>query len=400
MHKKNKDSKPKSNENEAMLIEEFYLSEKRKKTSDVQSAPYPNRNVRTLRSGKETATVPIKKKLKSSTDKVDPVLINNEDTTMVDVATSVEQNNDANRIVIPKSTTVKVASMPNHPLVPVENSKNVVSLTENTSKIDIIVDRIMNDAVHLVSLNDLASLSPVARSKLKMKMTKPQVNKTARVPTNKDNKQEVPTVLLSEEESKLPKGKSAPRAYAEINGVEREVILDGGCTSFIISLNFAKELGISEAEPCDTAVMFGDGKMYHPIGLIKDLRIRLGKSNNLVSINALCYDVGNQYDFIIGREGLHVLGVGTDWSTHYWYMRSDNGVMPLDIHYTKGRIREESDSELETYGDDNDHDKDEDYYIDQDDVEEGYLIMEVTHDNNQYFQEPKEPEKSTSRLVD
>lgn len=388
MHKKNNynnNQTNKSKHDEAMLIEELYLSEKRKQMdSETINDHQTKRNVRVTRSGKEVPT----SRLRRNTPKVASLVskVSEVDTVMVDPLPNVTTN--PNKNILPITTSVKGHSKlnaPKHPFLPLNNG-DASQPKGNNVKIDQIVDRILNEPVHQVSLNDLASLSPVARSKLKSLMTKPQVNKSSRITEDQGNK--VTTVLLSEE-STVPKGKSAPRSHAEINGVQREVILDGGCTSFIISLKFAKELGIQEAEPCDTAVMFGDGKLYHPIGLIRDIRIKLGNTDKVVSVNALCYDVGDQYEFIIGREGLHALGVGTDWSTHYWYVRSEEGIIPLDIHYTKGRMREDSDSEQDEYHSDNQHNNDTDYYIDQDDEEEGYLVMEVSDDHNNFFEEKR-----------
>lgn len=315
-NKRNKTEKSKITQGEAMIIEEVYLSEKRKKTeTETPSLPYPKRNARILRLGKETPSIPVKKIAKEPA-----TAINFKQNTDVQMA----EARPSEKIHTPVKTVNTVMKSPRHPLVPNENVKETYP-DDNKDKINVIVDRIINETVHQVSLNDLASLSPVARLKLKSLMTKPQANRVNRMLADVNNEKKIGTVLLSEE-SNLPKGKSAPRTFAEINGEKCEVILDGGCTSFIISLNMAKKLGIREAEPSDTAVMFGDGKLYQPIGLIKNLHIKLGNTDKIVSVNALCYDVGNQYDFIIGREGLHALGVGTDWATHFWYTRSDYGL--------------------------------------------------------------------------
>lgn len=258
-HKRNKTIGNKSNPqpgNEAMLIEELYLSEKRKldETIDLGDAAHTNkRNARVTRSGKAADSTPKRK----TNNTVAVINAADEDQEMTNT-TPLANNEHKQRISI---------RAPKHPLLP---------LTENQGEVDDkaesgVINRIFNESVHQVSLRDLATLSPVARSKLKGLMTEPQLKKTDKVNSVK-KAPEANTVLLSEE-TRVPKGKSAPRAFAEINGVKQEVILDGGCTSSIISLNLAKQLGIRHAEPCDTSVMFGDGKLYQPIGLIKDLQL-------------------------------------------------------------------------------------------------------------------------------
>ncbi|KAI8350646.1 hypothetical protein BD560DRAFT_438993 [Blakeslea trispora] len=262
---------------EVILIEEMYLSEKRKaeSTIDQGSDARPNkRNIRETRSGKEVPTIGLKRK---PTDKMN--------------------------IDLP---------MPHTPYL--ANRKKM----SGVSKFHLLIYQNVEEIVERII-------------KIKCIITKPQTNKAGKTISNKTG------VALISEETSAPKGKSAPRTSGEINGVKCDVILDGGCTSFIISLNLSQQLGICDAEPCDTAVMFGS-------------------SEKVVSINALSYDVGDQYGFIIGREGM----------------------LPLDIYYTKQRMRNVSDNEEEFDDHENDHLDDGDLFIDQDDVEEGYLITEVT----------------------
>jgi hypothetical protein len=48
-----------------------------------------------------------------------------------------------------------------------------------------------------------------------------------------------------------------------------------------------------------------------------------------MNADAYCLDVNSQYDFIIVREGMHLLNIGVDWSTHFWYISTNVGVLPL-----------------------------------------------------------------------
>lgn len=372
LHKKNQVNAPtKKPISETMLMEEVFISEKRKIGDDTVNIDSQEnsakRNVRVTRSGKEVNSTPLKIAPKQ-TIKLDQT----KDVVMQEVTPKQLENSRANNI-----SNIKEVQLPKHPLLPLRVPNKVVNNETTKSNIDSIVDKIMKEKVHQFSLSELAELSPAARARLKSLITKPQVNKSAKSkPTG-----HAETVFLTEV-SGLPKGKSAPRTYGFINGVRQEVIIDGGSTSFIISLNFAKQLGIREAAPADTSLMFGDGKTHYPIGLIQGLQVKVGASRT-VSIDALCYDVGDKYNFIIGREGMHFLRLGTDWDTHFWYVKTDNGVVPLDIFYTKnGTVRDESDDESDNVILDDTHDVDGDYYIDQDDDEEAFIIMESYDDDD------------------
>ncbi|KAI8640028.1 hypothetical protein BD408DRAFT_434674 [Parasitella parasitica] len=151
--------------------------------------------------------------------------------------------------------------------------------------------------------------------------------------------------------------------------------------------------------------MFGDGKSQEVIGIARNLQLRVGESN-LVSISAFCFiDVGDKYDFIIGREGLHTLNIGTDWSSHYWHIKTKEAVIPLDVHYVKNHNREGNeteedrpqDADISEYSDEEDH-------IDQEDSEEGYLIVEASDNEKEpsksYFSPVEDPEKRLGRLIE
>jgi hypothetical protein len=286
-------------------------------------------------------------------------------------------------IDISKRSTIvgakKIANKPKHPQLPIKRSEPSL---EKNKKIEAIVESIINEPVHRISLNQLTEISPVARSRIKSKITKPHAI------ISKDNEQ---TVLIGESRINLPKGKSAPRTFGKVNGITSEIILDGGCTSFIISLDFAKQLGLKELAYADTPVMFGDGNFYKPIGLAKNLRIKVGDSET-ISVDALCFDVQKRYDVIVGREGLHALRIGTDWATHFWYINSDNGVLPFDVHYTKDNKRIEIDS------DESEYNIDDDDFIDDEDSEEGFLIMEAS-DSEDENDEHNDPEKRLGEMI-
>lgn len=361
------------------MEEELYVAEKRKllDVSNVTFEPYASdkskrRNIsKVTRSGMQyNKPVIINKDAK-------PHGSNNSIQDVVMTTVNIDKEKDETQT---KDNNKKLSKSPKHPQLPVKYSE---AHPEKTKKIDSIVESIINKPTHRISLNQLAELSPVARSKIKGKITKPHTN-VVNVPEH--------TVLLGENNKGLPKGKGAPRTYGIVNGETCEIILDGGCTSFIISLDFARKIGLKKLEFADTPVMFGDGNFYKPIGLAKNLRIKIGGSKT-VSVNALCFDVNKQYDVIVGREVLHALRIGTNWETHFWYINSDNGVIPFDVQNSKDIKRREIDSD-ESEEEINDED-----YMDNEDSEEGFLIMEASDSEDEDIADNNDPEYRLGELI-
>ncbi|OBZ81454.1 Transposon Ty3-I Gag-Pol polyprotein, partial [Choanephora cucurbitarum] len=299
LYKKNKPGSSNNAQSESMLIEEVYLCEKRKMSEADLDDYEQSKNVRLSRSGKTVNTPGLKRNI---SQKSDPNLRR---LTSLESQTSLPSENLNNPILsLPRST----------------NKSQPIK-----AKITQIVDKLVSDSVHTLSLDEIAELSPVVRSQ-----STPHTS----------------IALLGETVSTVPKGKSTPRANGWVNGEPCEVILDGGCTSFIISLSFARSLVIREMEPVNTSVMFGDDK----------------------------------YRFIVGREGLHILKIGTDRATHFWYIKRDDGTIPLDTYYTSVITRESDETDEEI--DHGEFPNEEEDYMDQDDVEEGYLIIEASDDED------------------
>ncbi|KAI7892338.1 uncharacterized protein EV154DRAFT_399167, partial [Mucor mucedo] len=130
----------------------------------------------------------------------------------------------------------------------------------------------------------------------------------------------------------------APRAEAVVSGVYTEVIFDTGCTSNIVSLDLIRKLKITCLEDAgEIAIVFADGQARRPVGFIRDLIVSIG---NFIKepIDAYVYDTNQQYDFILGRLGMHKLKIGIDWSAHFWYSNTENrGVVPIKVYYHKKR---------------------------------------------------------------
>ncbi|CEP16763.1 hypothetical protein [Parasitella parasitica] len=149
--------------------------------------------------------------------------------------------------------------------------------------------------------------------------------------------------------------------------------------------------------------MFGDGKIHKKaVGIAKNIVIQVAPSKR-ISIDALCYDVGDRYDLIIERECLHALQIGTDWSKHFWYIAMERGVVLLNVHYTKDHQRlhvdtdDDGDQEVES---DVSYESEEEQYIDQDDCEEGYLLMEASDEEDDTYGPESPQEDRLSKFID
>ncbi|CEP16786.1 hypothetical protein [Parasitella parasitica] len=289
--------------------------------------------------------------------------------------------------------------IPAHPLLPMEQPGDRACKALN--EVERIVNRIVNEAVIPMSYSDVAAISPAARSKIKQTLTKPQMTQKAK---EKQSLNDQAQVLIGEPNLNVPKGKSAPRTYGSVNGRECELLLDGGCTSYIVSLDFLRSLGVTQLEQTNASVMLGDGKTRDCICVARDLRLRVGNSA-LISVNALCFDVedNHQVSSILALSKYY--NIGTDWATHYWYIKTKEAVLPLDVHYVKNHTRESpfSDDEQPVDEDISVYSEEEEL-MNQDSSEEGYLIMEASDEEDENIKPTygpiEDPEKRLGRLIE
>ncbi|KAI8138034.1 hypothetical protein BJV82DRAFT_583251 [Fennellomyces sp. T-0311] len=198
---------------------------------------------------------------------------------------------------------------------------------------------VVNRPVFQVSIAQMADLSPRFRTQVKAVLTKPH---------KKPIKVDTATLMMFSMDhvsnyTSEPPNRSirrtithAPATQGTINGQDVEMILDGGATACIISLNLVMRLGIEELKAADKTLMLGDGQVVQPISIATDLEVMLGGVSSCM-LDALCLDISS-YDFLVGRHALHELKVGTDWYTHQWWVRNDQGsVHPLPTEYDKER---------------------------------------------------------------
>ncbi|KAI8374958.1 hypothetical protein EDC96DRAFT_605444 [Choanephora cucurbitarum] len=243
-----------------------------------------------------------------------------------------------------------IQSFPQNSVTNIEYNKN----KRDKSDLSELIQTLVHQPNYLLSLSQIASFSAAARTLIKSAVTKPQENPRSKLnkaihPANllleddnfghddhepdNDYSQEEYVVDNSNKQLNLPPGNGAPKTIGTVNGVACEMILDSGCTPFIISKRLALEIGTNEVTPTDTELLLGNGKLTRPLGVIENLKINVG---DIVSatITAICLDVDDRYDFIIGRIGLHLLGVSTDWTDHSWHFNLPDGSMvPAQVYY-------------------------------------------------------------------
>ncbi|CEP14621.1 hypothetical protein [Parasitella parasitica] len=228
------------------------------------------------------------------------------------------------------------------------------------------IESLLNDKVFLLSLSDIAAMSPKARAILKKNLTKSHSKK-------KENKVEANLI----DESKSVKGTSAPRISGAINSLPCEIILDGGCTPCIISFELIKKLGLQDKlEMVDRKLIIGDGSSIPVKGTIKNLNINIGNAA-IIYQDALCLDVGDKYTFIAGRKLMHELKITTDWESHTWSIKLSHQTVKLDVYYEKRTTSEPPSvptilTTLEAVEDTSDSSDSSD---DSSDDEEGFLLL-------------------------
>ncbi|OBZ81106.1 hypothetical protein A0J61_10845, partial [Choanephora cucurbitarum] len=292
--------------NEFMLIEEMLVSEKRKMVdNDTQAVENKRlRDSRVNRSGNNYDTTPKRRMTNTVPEPLD-------DQTQKSVPITQNTPKTANEIANKQT----------------KKGRNVGTEQE----VEKIVDHILDETSHKLSLRQIGILSAPARSRIKTRLTKSH----AKIPLMATTNHNLLTEVYAQDENdrtNMPKCLGAPRTVGTINGQPCEIILDGGSTGCIVSKKLAIKIGLTEAEPTNIKLMFGDGSFVAPIGVINGLQVAIVEVDYR-NVSALCLDVGDRYESLIGRQGLYDMKIGTDWAQHYWYISTSSGELPIEVHY-------------------------------------------------------------------
>jgi len=227
--------------------------------------------------------------------------------------------------VLRSGTTLPVTTKTSSPTLPLPVTPLAYTTVDSPQRLTHVdIESLLNDKVFLLSLSDIATMSPAARAILKRGLTKSHSHKKK---TNLEAK------LI--DEAKSVKGTSAPRVSGAVNSLACEIILDGGCTPCIISFELVKKLYLQDKlEPVDRKLIIGDGSSVPVKGVVKNLSINIGNAAITYS-DALCLDVGDRYTFIAGRNLMHELKISTNWENHTWSIKLPHQTVKLDVYYEK-----------------------------------------------------------------
>lgn len=132
------------------------------------------------------------------------------------------------------------------------------------------------------------------------------------------------------QEPTLPTGSGAPRLTTYVDGDEAVTILDGGCHDNLISLAFAQDLGLDEAEEDHSSYKLADGSRAPSLGIIRSIPVEI--AGRECTIDATVFD-HNDYDLLIGWRTMSRLGISTDWQTHEWRMADGDESVVLPVSY-------------------------------------------------------------------
>ncbi|KAG2216375.1 hypothetical protein INT45_007378 [Circinella minor] len=271
-----------------------------------------------------------------------------------------KQSSDNSNLAPPAKQRIKVSEVNANAKQP-EKSKQITQLTEKSLQAKEIIEQ----QVFQVSLAQLADLSPQFRTQVKNSLTKHH---------HKSHVQQQDMHLLNEDQEdsvqseSIPEEDSAPHVWEKVNGVPLRIILDGGCTSVIVSLNLLKKLGIEEIDSINRPLQLGDGHFASPVGKVPSLSISIGESNAR-NFSTLYLDVLS-YDLLLGRHSLYKLQVVTDWKYHKWSIYLNQELVLLEVEYTAipqkdmpmSSNEDENDSEISEEDQENEKDK-EDMFV-------------------------------------
>lgn len=112
----------------------------------------------------------------------------------------------------------------------------------------------------------------------------------------------------------------SPRADAVVGQIKTQVILDGGATTSVVSVDFARRCGLSVSKNSGVLVRLADGQISTPVGQVGDVPLQIGRIH--CQFDAVVM-LGLDYDVLLGIPVLRKLRAKTDWVTNSfifeWY---------------------------------------------------------------------------------
>ena len=139
--------------------------------------------------------------------------------------------------------------------------------------------KLLDETKVSVSLGQLINVSPAIRTEIK------QLSHPPRKPKNQKNSLNVEG--------------GSPRVKVDVMGKKTLAILDGGSSANIISLKFAKELGIRELKKSNQSFTFANGQTEKALGLVTNLPVTISETE--IVIEAVVFD-HEKYNLLLSRQ--------------------------------------------------------------------------------------------------
>lgn len=269
---------------------------------------------------------------------------------------------------IPKDNQRKISNVTYHSAPPITRTSNKRA---QNAEVGNLVQTLMDRPVFSSSLNDIVTLSPASRTQFKSALTKSQRNPRGKPVMLADGVEEP----FLEAETVNPVKDSIPRIRGFVNGIECEMILDTGCSTFIIGAHFAQRLGIEKLFKSNQELLLGNGAAAKCLGEVRGLQIVVGDVVS-ATVDAVCLDVEDKFDFVIGHPGLQHFGIGVDMRNQYWYFRMPNGdIIDAEVYHDNRRQLY-----AENQDNDSDYTEEPEQYDDDSNYEDYYLLILVSDD--------------------
>ncbi|KAG1531772.1 hypothetical protein G6F51_013389 [Rhizopus arrhizus] len=179
---------------------------------------------------------------------------------------------------IPKDNQRKISNVTYHSAPPITRTSNKRA---QNAEVGNLVQTLMDRPVFSLSLNDIATLSPASRTQFKSALTKSQRNPRGKPVMLADGVEEP----FLEAETVNPGNPSIPRIRGFLFKSNQELLL-------------------------------GNGAAAKCLGEVRGLQIVVGDVVS-ATVDAVCLDVEDKFDFVIGHPGLQHFGIGVDMRNQY-----------------------------------------------------------------------------------
>ena len=118
-----------------------------------------------------------------------------------------------------------------------------------------------------------------------------------------------------------------------------DALVDSGASVNVISMEMVKSLEIEHMEPDTSSLTFGDSSSTTPIGLIKDLPLKIGSCTIPIDLTVLKMATEKRVPLILGTPFLTTVGACIDFANKKVTLLNVNKAVsypiqsPLDVEY-------------------------------------------------------------------